>query len=83
MVEAAAELALDLMRQVPLFKVEKPMDKTFDAAKMEDVLQDSKGEVLRGRLILGVTFPMVSKWEDDSGDNGGRGVTIYKAQVLV
>ena len=59
------------------------MGKTFDAAKMEDVLQDSKSEVLHGRLIIGVIFPMVSKWGDDSGNNGGHGVTIYKAQVLV
>ena len=81
--EAAAELALDLMKQVPLFKVETPTGKTFDATKMEDVLQDNKGEVLHGRLVLGVIFPMVSKWGDGSGNNGDHGVTIYKAQVLV
>ena len=82
-VKAAAGLALDLIKEKTVFKVEKPASTTFDAASMEDVLQDSKGEALHGRSILAVIFPVVSRRGDESGGSYDSNLIIFKAQVLV
>ena len=84
-VEAAASLAMDLAKQRVLFRLYMTIAGAteFDAATMEDVLQDHKAEGLQGRLIRGIVFPAVKKWGDDSGNEFERAQTIFKAQVLV
>lgn len=80
-VESAAGLSVELAKQRALFLIEKATG-TFDAAKMEDVLQINKGEVLQGRQVESTVFPLVTRYGDDSGTGYEHGITIFKAQVV-
>jgi len=80
-VNSAAALATDIAKERSLYIPQKPPGTAFDAATMEDVLQDHKGEELQDRPIEGIVFPMVIKVPE--GEAEGGVYTILKAQVLV
>ena len=82
-VRSAAELALKLAQQCATFRFERPKGSSFDAATMEDVLQEKKGEELRGRKVQCSIFPSVLRYGDDAGQGFDRATLISKALVLV
>ena len=82
-VQDAAELAAKLAQQRATFQVLQAQSSTFDASTMEDVLQEQKGEALRGRKIQSSVFPSVVRYGDDAGQGYDRATMISKALVLV
>ena len=82
-VTSAQQLALDLAKQRVTFTFERPSSSMFDPASMEDVLQEKRGDDLRGKRIQSVVFPAVFRFGDQEGlETKGRTV-ISKAGVLV
>ena len=80
-VDSAAGIAMEMMRQSSPVRFAKPGSSTFDPATMEDALQDGREEVLRGKSIQVVVFPAVTR--STEALDGGKDNTILKAQVLV
>jgi hypothetical protein len=81
-VQNAAELALDLSKQRMNFVLLHPSDDAFEPAVMEDVLQESRGDHLRGYQVLSVVFPAVVRYGDEHGEGFDRRNVISKALVL-
>ena len=84
-VGSAAGLAIDIAKQRSLVRFAKPQGSLFDVETMEDVLQEDRGDVLRGKPVRMVVFPAVTRHGDDTntGTNTRKGVTILKSQILL
>jgi hypothetical protein len=91
LVEMASALAVDLGKQRSRYEVRSEKAGTlFSPLTMEDVLQDNVTSVgvdgtvvnvLQGRPIRAVVFPLVVSWGGDRGHEGSE--IILKAKVLV
>ena len=82
-VRSAQQLAIDLSKQQPNFVFERPQTPMFDPVVMEDVLQEKRGEDLKGKQVQSVIFPAVFRYGNSEGLGYDSRTVISKAAVLV
>ena len=82
-VDTASKLALETAKQRALYKLQMPTG-AFDPRNMNALAaHDSNGDGHNGKAIRAAIFPSVTRWGNEKGAGYERGVTIFKAQVLV
>ena len=84
-IESAAKLAIALAKQPAIYTLasERP-GAPFDPDTMDDTLQETAGQSLKGRKIQGTVFPAVKKRSFSEGSAAaGQSLCIRKAQVIV
>ena len=83
-IESAAKLAVALAKQPAIYTLASQRPGVlFDPETMEDALQETAGNALRGSRIQGTVFPEVKKRSLPEGSAAGQVLCIRKAQVIV
>ena len=74
---------MEVGKQRTLFKIERPSGSIFNEETMEAINKDGSSESTRGKSVLAVAFPLVTRWGTPTGAGYDKCVVVMKAQVLV